>query len=221
MDLIAGTKLPIWLAMGILLLASCIIHADVQFSSTKPFTRCSLELPGEEYVKEMLRYQARGASVKDDGETFYFPIVFHVFEYDKEGIVVPEEAIYEQVKHANAAFSGTTPDSKIRFTVKRVNRYNDSVLASSCMRVSNRQGSYQLTLSDPSSLHIFVCDSRGEELLGVARLPCQYDQASDAIFDGAMWLNFRHMRTVRDIYEAVPPYDEGDTFIHVSFLSNE
>ena len=178
--------------------------------------RCGLESPGDEYYKEMESVQARQATEGDAGYTYYFPVVFHLFEDHSRNIVVPDEVIHEQVKYANEVFSKTKPKSKISFLIKRIQHYNDSLWARGCMLPTYRLASYQLTSLDPTSIHVLICDSGGTETLGSARLPCLDYGPAGAVFDSTMWIAFQYLRRVLGVYEPVFPYDEGDTFIHVS-----
>jgi hypothetical protein len=209
-------------------LVTCLVWQSVLLCSAHPgkardtvsWARCATSEPDVGHVKAMMSFQAEH-SARSKAATplyrVYFPVVFHVFESLEDGISVPDVVIEEQVRHANNAFGSVEPDSNIRFMLRAVRRYADKEMAWSCLDTSNKVACYEKAKAEPDALHIFVCNTvaGSTPVAGVGRLPCELDFDVGGIFDGVMWLNYLAFPTVPGVYEGLPMYEEGDTFLHV------
>jgi len=190
-------------------------------------SRCQTEVPSEQDLTRMLFHEKQSlmmmissSSSSNDASVYVFPLVFHIFENVEGYITVPDAAVSVQVDHLNAAFASSTPDSGIRFTLREIKRYVNDTLSIGCLHSAYKLTMFQLASLQNDAVHVFVCNMMrgGQLVLGQARLPCSEDFHMRKPFDGAVWVHFGAFRDVPGVYEAVKPYNEGDTLVHVSLF---
>lgn len=213
------------------MLIICMIEEHIMFANASSneanppvVSRCGTPGPKLGDLNRMLEFEdlQMRTVVPTDNSIKVFPLVFHMFASTDGIVAVPDPAFEAQVQRLNDAYSSTTPDSKIRFSLRRVDVEVNDTMARACLSSVNLQTCYNLAAQEPDAIHVYVCSmvSSGEIILGQARLPCSLEpdissSSSGVVFDGAVWLHYQAMVDVPGVYQALKPYNEGDTLVHV------